>query len=58
MPTDTESHKNKTQIKTKNHKIQGTNIQNTENKKRRPCKEILNERNLGIPIHAIAHRKV
>ena len=52
MPTDTESYKNKTQIKTQNHRhqIQGTDIQNTENRKRRPCKEILIERNLDMPL--------
>ena len=52
MPTDTESHKNKTHTKTQihRHKIQGTNIQNTENRKRCPCKKILNERNSGMPL--------
>ena len=47
MPTDTESHKNKTQIK---HKI--IQAQNTGHRKKKtpPIKKILNERNSGMPL--------
>ena len=49
MPTDTEPHKNKTQ--NHRHKMQDTNIQNTENiENAAHVKKILNERNVGMPL--------